>query len=282
MSEDRFASKTALMVAAYRARASRAADPLCNDPWAESLAGAEGNALSERYDAVFPHMVLWMGIRTRFLDDCVRHYLDRGFTQVVILGAGLDTRAERLGRDGARFFEVDHPESLADKQARLRALKEYPLDAAVYVSCDFEHQDFLNQLVSAGFDPNSPAVFVWEGVVYYLSREAVEATSRCVAAGCHPQSVLLFDYVGTNMARGVNISERDHALREILTDLGEPVRFGINNLVPLVAACGFTHLRTISFDEACLSLTGTYARERKFRFQSIALVSRTPGSTPWS
>ena len=122
MFEDRFASKTALMVAAYRARASRAADPVCNDPWAESLAGAEGLALSERYDATFPDMQLWMGIRTRFLDDCVRHYLDRGFTQVVILGAGLDTRAERLGREGACFFEVDHPESQLDKQQRLAAL----------------------------------------------------------------------------------------------------------------------------------------------------------------
>jgi methyltransferase (TIGR00027 family) len=246
------------------------------------LAGTEGHALSERYDSTFPDMELWMGIRTRFLDDCVRHYLDRGFAQVVILGAGLDTRAERLGKDGARFFEVDHPESQADKQQRLKALEDYPVDSAVYVSCDFEHQDFLDQLVSAGFDPDRPAVFVWEGVVYYLSRAAVEATSRRIAEGCHPQSVLLFDYVGTNMARGINISDKEQASREILTDLGEPVRFGINNLVPLVADCGFSHLRTISFDEACLSLTGTYARERKFRFQSIALVSRTPGPTPWS
>ncbi len=79
------------MVAAYRGRASATETPICDDPWALGLAGAEGEALSHRWDAHSPSMELWMALRTRYLDDCVTRALDHGVRQVVILGAGLDT-----------------------------------------------------------------------------------------------------------------------------------------------------------------------------------------------
>jgi methyltransferase (TIGR00027 family) len=282
VNNERPASKTALMVTAYRARASQGQNPVCNDPWAEALAGSAGFALSERYDKLFPGMTLWMGLRTRFLDDCVRHYVGQGIRQIVMLGAGLDTRAARLAKLGVTFFEVDHPASQADKQRRVEALPGFPVDASVYVSCDFEHEDFLDQLDAAGFRGDSPAAFVWEGVVCYLSQEAVSGVCERIARHCHPKSVLLFDYVGKAMAQAKNITSVDQEMLDLLNELGEPVRFGTNDLTPLVSNSGFTHLRTISFDEMCLSLTGTYDRERRFRFQSIALASRTPGADPWS
>jgi methyltransferase (TIGR00027 family) len=86
------------MVAAYRGRASAGPDAICHDPWALRLAGPEGEALSRRWDEHSPFMELWMGLRTRYIDDCVQRALDRGIRQVVVLGAGLDTRASRLGR----------------------------------------------------------------------------------------------------------------------------------------------------------------------------------------
>src|SRR5438552_3949868 len=99
------ASRTALMVAAYRARASSREAPLCDDPWAAALAGEDGAAVAAAYDAVYPHMELWVAVRTAFLDERVRRLTARGgVTQVALLGAGFDTRAARLAREGVRFF----------------------------------------------------------------------------------------------------------------------------------------------------------------------------------
>jgi methyltransferase (TIGR00027 family) len=271
------ASKTALMVAAYRARASRRVDPICSDPWANGLAGAVGLELSIAFDRHFAHMELWIALRTAFLDAQVSHATDRGVAQVVLLGAGFDARAARLARPGVRFFEVDHPATQAEKRARLAELPGYPADAAAFVSCDFESgQDFVDQLSAAGFDTGSPAVIVWEGVVAYLSEAAVRGTLRRVTEALHEDSPIYFDYVGRRLAEGERIKESDHGARDEVSRLGEPIRFGTNDPLPMLAECGFRHVRTVSFDQLALSYTGTYDRERMFRFQGMCAASRAP------
>jgi methyltransferase (TIGR00027 family) len=275
------ASKTALMVAAYRARASRRVDPICSDPWANGLAGAVGLELSIAFDRHFPHMELWIALRTAFLDAQVSQATDRGVAQVVLLGAGFDARAARLARDGVRFFEVDHPATQAEKRARLAELPGYPADAAAFVSCDFESgQDFVDQLSAAGFDTGSPAVIVWEGVVAYLSEAAVRGTLRRVAEALHADSPIYFDYVGRRLAEGEGIKESDHGARDEVSRLGEPIRFGTNDPLPMLFECGFRHVRTVSFDQLALSYTGTYDRERMFRFQGMCAASRAPLAFP--
>jgi methyltransferase (TIGR00027 family) len=281
------ASRTALLVAAYRARASVPPPDgpgLCHDPWAAALAGPEGLALAARFDPIFPEGDLWLGLRTAHLDAEVLRLTAgaEGRSQVVILGAGLDTRAARLGHaaggtpDGRHFFEVDHPATQAEKRARLAGLDGYPGDAATtYVGCDFESEDFLERLVASGFRPDQPAVVLWEGVSYYLTEAAVRTTLGRIATSCHPRTVLLFDYVQRKLVEGRTRDADDLATRDLVAELGEPFRFGINDLLPLVYEQGFRYLRTISFDEICLERTGTYLRSRKFRFQLIATTSRT-------
>ncbi len=270
------------MVAAYRGRASSAADPICSDPWALRLAGPEGAALSRRWDEHSPSMELWMALRTRYLDDCVVRALGRGVRQVVILGAGLDTRAARLGRPGVAFFEVDQPASQEDKLERLSSLEGYPLDAATFVACDFERDDFVERLESAGLNRTAPACFVWEGVVYYLEEEAARGTLQRLAADFTPSSLLLFDYLNSRMAKSSpRLRPEDRAMKGIIEELGEPMRFGIDDPTPLMAECGYRFLRTVSFDELALEYTGTYLRERFFRFQSIAVASASEEASLW-
>lgn len=275
MDESSGASKTAMMVAAYRARASAAVAPICSDPWAAALAGDEGAALAERFDRTFAHMELWMALRTAYLDAHVARWTAGGARQVVILGAGLDTRAARLARDGVRFFEVDHPATHAYKRGRLEATAGYPVEAATYVPCDFERQDFLGQLVAAGFDAALPALLLWEGVVPYLSEPAVRATARRVAEGTHPASILVFDHIGKRMAQGQAVRDKDVHTRAYVDDLGEPLRFGSDHTLPLLYEEGFRWCRQLTFDEIALDFAGDYAREREFRFQYISLASRT-------
>ena len=271
----REASKTALMVAGYRARASGRSAPLCTDPWAEALAGDEGRDIASAYDATFPHMELWIAVRTAFIDERVRRFTSTGgIGQVVLLGAGFDTRAARLARDGVRFFEVDQPESQRNKLARLSPLAGYPIASATYVTCDFEHQEFLARLAAGGFDAAQPALFVWEGVVPYLTEPAVRATLRRIAEATHEGSVVIFDHVQRRIVAGEVKAPRDLESRAFVAQLGEPLRFGVDYPLPLLYEEGFRRVLTTTFDEACLCLTGTYDRARMFKFQSMVVASR--------
>ena len=261
------------MVAAYRARATAAPDPLIRDPYARVLAGDEGMDLARRMDAAGnEHLELWIALRTAFLDDRIARWTaPRGpATQVVILGAGLDTRAARLARDGVRFFEVDRPESQADKRERLARLDEYPVSAAVYVACNFEEDDFLDRLTASGFEASAPAVVIWEGVTPYLSERAVRATLRRIATGMQERTVVLFDFLGKKIVEGNVKHAEDLETRDLVRDLGEPLAWGTNDVLPLLYDEGFRRVRVTSFDEIALNRTGTYERARKWRFQAIA------------
>ncbi len=256
-----------MLVAAYRARASEAAAPICSDPYARTLAGEEGFAFAREMDAVAPNMELWVAVRTAYLDAVVRA-ATQDVSQVVILGAGFDTRAKRLAHEGVRFFEVDAPASLAERKRRLALLPDYRSDA-VEVSCDFETEDFVDRLAAVGFDRGVPALVLWEGVSYYLSEAAVRATLGRVAEALHPRSTLVFDHVGRRFVAGQGTSPEDQGTRERLGSVGEPMIWGVDHALPLLFELGFRSVRADDFDEACLTHTGTYDRARKFRFQHL-------------
>jgi methyltransferase (TIGR00027 family) len=274
---ERHASRTALLVAAYRARASArpSESALIADPWAAGLAGEDGEQLAAKVDAFLNERELWIAVRTAWLDEHVLRWIrDRG-TQVVVLGAGLDARAARFAHGGVRFFEVDQPATQQEKLERLGRLPGYPKDAATYVACDFEKDDFLERLRTSGFDASSPALILWEGVTYYLPEVAVRATLRRVATGCDPRSVLLFDHFTRSFVEGATRGGGDQQARALVEELGESFVWGSNDPLPMLFEEGFRHVRSVSFDEACLSLTGTYRRERQFRFQRMVVASCT-------
>ena len=275
-----------MMVAAYRARASAAADPVCSDPWAQWLATEQGYALARSLDALQPEMELWIAVRTAFIDRHLRHQLGPRcqIPQAVILGAGLDTRAARLATPGVRFFEVDHPDTQAEKRRLTAALPEYPTSAACYVACDFESEDFLSRLQASGFDPAQPAAFVWEGVACYLTEEAVRATLSRIARGCAPRSSVVFDTVGRKLVGGTSSYAEDQQTRGMVDELGEPVRWGTDDPLPLLFEEGFRKVSATTFDQAALDITGTYDRQRRWRFQHIVVASvaspELPDATP--
>ena len=261
-------SRTAMLVAAYRALATEAPEPICHDPFARHLAGDEGFAFARQMDRVAPNMQLWIAVRTAYLDAVVREHTRAGTQQVVILGAGFDTRAKRLAAEGVRFFEVDAPASLRERERRLSQLPDYGTHATS-VACDFEHEDFVERLVSVGFEVHQPALVVWEGVSYYLSEPAVCATLQRAAEGLHPDTTVVFDHVGKRFVAGDTRSAEDAATRSRLGEAGEPMIWGMDHPFPVLYELGYRDVRQDTFDEACLRFTGTYDRERRFRFQYL-------------
>jgi methyltransferase (TIGR00027 family) len=254
---------------------------LISDPWAEALAGPEGEALAQRVDQIMAHRELWVATRTAVIDEQVlaRTRAPTPVRQVVLLGAGLDTRAARLATPGVRFFEVDHPASQGDKLERVRRIPGYPVAGVAYVACDFERDDFIARLLHAGFRDDAPALIIWEGVTPYLLEPAIRGTLRRIATRCDPGTVLIFDHFMKRLVESPSLPAKDEKTRAFVDALGERFVFGTNDPLPMLYEEGFRHVRSVSFDEACLSLTGTYAREREFRFQRIVLASCTPAGS---
>jgi methyltransferase (TIGR00027 family) len=113
-----------------------------------------------------------------------------------------------------------------------------------FVSANFETEDWLTKLVEAGFDLGKPALFIWEGVIPYLDREAVETTLSKIA-GTAKGSIVAFDYFTSEVLESNALSMR--AIRASLSAGGEPLKFGIDSTPPsrdrlaeLLGACGPT------------------------------------------
>jgi methyltransferase (TIGR00027 family) len=133
-------------------------------------------------------------MRTRYIDDVVTGLVEGGTTQVVILGAGLDTRAFRLPvLDRATVIELDLPGTQQYKVKRLQGVRT--LAAAVrFIPTDLTTQPLGKVLAEAGLDSTKPVLFVWEGVTQYLPEAAVRSTLACIGTSV-PGSALVFTYV---------------------------------------------------------------------------------------
>jgi methyltransferase (TIGR00027 family) len=122
--------------------------------------------------------------RTRFMDEQVIAALERGVRQVVICGAGLDDRALRFRTEGVKFFELDHPVTQADKESRLRAMGAA---GPTLAACDFEVDAIAHVLAASGHAPARPTLFLCEGLLVYLDRQAclrlLAGAASCAAAG---------------------------------------------------------------------------------------------------
>jgi methyltransferase (TIGR00027 family) len=137
-----------------------------------------------------------MVARARFIEDLVAEQAERRVTQYVLLGAGLDTFAQRRPEIAARLrmFEVDRPGPQAWKRQRLTELG-YPVPAWLrLVPVDFEVAgSWWGQLAAAGFDPGEPAVVASTGVSMYLTKDANAATLRQLAS-LAPGSTLVMTF----------------------------------------------------------------------------------------
>lgn len=163
------------------------------DPGLAAMAGS--GVLLDQLLAPFP-LGTYGGLvmRTRYIDDVVAAQVAGGITQLVILGAGLDTRAYRLpGLSSVVVFEVDLPAIQRRKQRSLRGTVPVAQEIR-FVPVDLGVQPLGEALRNAGLDADRPVLFVWEGVTQYLSEAAVRSTLD-VVAGSARGSALVFTYV---------------------------------------------------------------------------------------
>jgi methyltransferase (TIGR00027 family) len=259
---------TATMVAAGRARATRADNPLIEDRFAEPLVRAVGVDFFTRWasgeldpvDVDIPgapwgmqRMTDILAARTRYIDAFFSRAADAGIRQVVILASGLDARAYRLPwAAGTTVYEIDQPQVIEFKTATIAELGSKPTADVRAVPIDLRH-DWPAALREAGFDTGRPAAWAAEGLLGFLPPEAQDRLLDNVTALSADGSQLVAEVFlnsGTNQqALNAAIQKwHEHGLDVELDDLGfpgerndvatylkdrgwHPVRTGLNQLL---------------------------------------------------
>ncbi|MGW3071521.1 SAM-dependent methyltransferase [Kitasatospora sp. NPDC001132] len=189
-------SRTALSVARVRAYESSRPDPLFVDPYAAAFVTAAGlEPAPTRPESALARALVAHGIlRTRFYDD---RLLAAGADQVVLLAAGLDTRAYRLDWPaGTRVFEIDLAPVLAFKAQVLDGLDAVPRAERTALPADLLDARWPERLVAAGFDPARRSVWLAEGLLVYLTAEEAAALLTAVTGTAAPGSRLLVEQGG--------------------------------------------------------------------------------------
>lgn len=264
-------SKTAQQMALSRAVESRkpAGERICDDPFAEKLlpvpmrwllvARRLRDGVERLIESLFAGHHFYVIARTRAFDEFLLRELAGRPEQLVILGAGYDSRAHRFAdrmRDVA-VFEVDHPATSTEKRARIAHALGGTVNRVTYVPVDFNVETIADRLRASGYRDGAKTIFLWEGVTPYLTAAAVDDVLRFVGSA-GSGSAILFDYViasvldGTCDMRGAR-TEHDKMRRS-----SEPFTFGIGEgaVGTFLAERGFVDVVDVGADDLEASYFG--------------------------
>lgn len=180
--------------------------------------------------------------RTKYIDDLFNHELQQ-IDQVVILGAGFDSRAIRFKEKliGKKIFELDAP---ATQQLKLLKYEEnsiqYPSNLK-FISIDFNKESLGDRLTEDGFKKGC-CLFLLEGLTYYLEPEAIHNTLKFISENCTVGSLLIFDYASAAAVAEEKVKDENHLKKqhELLVKAGEQPGFMLqNNLNDFLEQYGF-------------------------------------------
>lgn len=242
MTEERTKAKsTAEGVAAVRAAGTYEKDPVLRNPdtMARQILGPKFKLFTgfpllrkimvRTVKKKLPGTYYFHIARTKHIDAALVEALDGGAQQVVILGAGFDTRAFRF-RDrlaGITTFEVDYPGTQAVKQQRAARLVAQHPGAVRFVPVDFNVDSVGDELAKAGYDKAKKTFFIWEGVSMYITAEANDQVFAFVHDNAPAGSGMIFEYVFQSLVDGTSTHYGAVEGREYVAARGEPFIFGI-------------------------------------------------------
>jgi methyltransferase (TIGR00027 family) len=232
---------TSRWIAAARALETESEEPLFVDPFARDLAGEVGFSIFSSTQgasgAVTHARNPYLSIRTKFLDDAIlKAVRENGYTQVVILAAGMDTRAFRLDwPTGLTLFEVDRDDVFGWKEPILDFLQASPTCDRRVIRTDLTG-DWTTALTAAGFDPSRPAAFLIEGLLMYLREPDVERLLTSLSTVAARGSWFALDVINDH----VLTSAFTIGTLKVLEALGCPWQFGIAHPESYFARFGWT------------------------------------------
>ena len=204
-------SWTAQSACFFRATAAQHPDPKLRNPdyLAEKFLGDTHWRwtflnLKDDYEIARMHMKVYGGCnyyyvnaRTHHIDALLKQMADAGATQVIILGAGFDSRGYRFRQayPRLRFFEVDLPATIESKKEKVIQIFGRLPETVVHAPIDFNTQTLADVLNQLGYDPKQKSFFIWEGVTMYITEDACRGTLTFIKNHAAAGSTVVFDYV---------------------------------------------------------------------------------------
>lgn len=266
------------------------AERIVDDPYAKLFLGpmmratlasweASGRLgeLAERYS---PGLTTFVLTRHRYIDDRLREALASNVEQVVLLGAGYDSRAYRLAGElkYRPVFELDFP-ATSRRKGRILARRAAALPPADVrrIEIDFQVESMRDRLAECGFQRGVRTFFVWEGVSMYLSREAVKTTLATIRDVSGPRSEIAMDFWYLIDAPDL-LSSAFRMSANLLSLLGEPVTFGIHpeDVSAFLERVGF---RVVDLADPA-ALERRYVRDRRRVSPGVYLVHAEVSGKP--
>lgn len=237
---------------------------ICYDPYAirfissEILEFAAHNpekykAEIERLEKLFPGLANSAVARARYFDDVVKTSAADGLEQLVILGAGYDTRAYRIEElKNIKVFEVDHPDTQWVKVEKIKEIFGSLPDNVVYVPVDLEFDKLGQRLAEGGYNQTEKTLFVMEGLLMYLQPETVDEILFFLVHNSGKGSVIIFDY-GTlrSTSSGDSTSEASKNIRNYTKQRKEHIKFGIKDgmIEMFLSERGFSKVQNMTSED---------------------------------
>ena len=234
---------------------------ICYDPLAihfispETLELLQKNPNMEKENEVtFRGVASTISARVRYFDDFVKKSIDEGIEQLVILGAGHDTRAYRIDdlKENVKVFEVDHPGTQGVKIEKLKELFGSLPDHVEYIPIDFEIETLDHKLLNSEYSGSKKTLFVMEGLTHYIPPKAVDEILSFITKNSGNGSVVIFDYssIPANIYENSDLDIAEN-IGKSLDESGEQVQFALEEgtVKKFLSERGFSNIKDITSED---------------------------------
>ena len=257
--------KTAFFIAWFRDAERNRPDSLFDDPFAQWFVPDEIRPAAQRFAEVCPEFDDLIRCRLLFFRELVKSSIAKGTQQIVSVGSGFDTRPAIFNAEGVTFFDVDQPAVIRYKR---ETLERHGLQLWPAVPCDYLDVNLPEKLLEAGFDPDAPSLFIWEGNTMYLPQDLIFEFLGQLATHL-PAFSIAFDYMSTSVIHGSSgvasvTAAFDYFYRQFTpftTGFDDPTVFERNTPLQLIQSGGMEEIgarHAPKFAEALAPLAGLY------------------------
>ena len=256
-------SKTANQMALSRAIESLKSEyeRICFDPYAKDFISTKYSILIRSnimrlfivwiMERLFGGHNYYVVARTRYMDDYLSECLKDGIEQLVIMGAGFDSRPYRFDDlKKIKVFEIDHPATQLRKKEKVKDIFGGLPAHISYVDVDFGNENMDAKLSLSGYDKNLKTSFIWEGTTPYITLEAIDETLAFVSSNSGQGSSIVFDYILKSVVDGT--CKLEGAMNECMkmSRTSEPFTSGLeeDKIDSFLQKRGFQNIKDVGSD----------------------------------
>jgi methyltransferase (TIGR00027 family) len=248
---------------------------IITDRFAPFYAGKVGMDMVKAMHVINPSVRKGIVLRARYFDDYAVQCIDDGYSQVVLLGAGYDSRYLRLSEFcNINVFELDLLSTQTIKKALTRRLLGGLPPNVRYVTIDFSKDNIIETLIKAGFQSHRRTLFIWEGVTLFLNQDIIAKTlGRLAELGPHHRVV--FDFIPQELVDDETDYLGNRRLLNLCASIKEPLTFGSRPEIMegLLSHLGFGQIKIVGLPEAYKRYTGSDQIEDSYYFATAEVNS---------